>query len=143
MLSRIWEVWQTGKQVPDYGHDSLCFLGGPDFVCHLAKLPTTVLSTKQAGICGLYWRGAECCLGFSLFSPKCFSSPTWGPTHVKKTCPQQAATFLPCALQPEPLFLGFLEGKRTLALAPNQTQTPWERGGACMWGAYMRQSGLY
>lgn len=54
MLSRIWEGRQTGKQVPDYGHDSLCFLVGPDFVCYLDKLPTTVLSAKQAGICGLY-----------------------------------------------------------------------------------------
>lgn len=131
MLSRIWEVRQTGKQVPDYGRDSLCFLVGSDFVCHLAKLPTTVLSTKQAGVYGLYWRGAECGLGFSFFSPKCFSSPTWGPAHMK-TCPQQAATFFPCALQPEPRFHGFLEGKPTLALAPNHTQTPWERGSACM-----------
>lgn len=82
-------------------------------------------------------------LRFSLFSPKCFSSPTWGPAHMKKTCPQQAATCFPCALQSEPLFHGFLEGKPALALAPNQTQTPLEKGGACMWGAYMRRSGLY
>ena len=81
MWSRIWEFRQTWKQVPDYRHYSLFFLVGRDIACRLAKLPMTVSSAEQTGICRLNW--GECGLRFSLFSPKCFYSPTWG------SCPHE------------------------------------------------------
>lgn len=50
---------------------------------------------------------------------------------MKKTCPEQVATSSPCALQPEPLFHGFLGGMPRWPLPPPHTDPLGEarRGG--------------